>query len=106
GVQRGAGRGQGPPGAVQTDGGGLGCYERPGWRLAARRASAMITRIQLGHTHLSRSGEPGPPNDPPQPSPQPPPGWRRWLIPIGSIILILLLLWPALLRIIPTAPYT
>jgi len=66
----------------------------------------MITRIQLGHTHLSRSVEPGPPNDPPQPTPQPPPGWRRWLIPIGSLILILLLFWPALLRSNPTTQYT
>ena len=66
----------------------------------------MITRIRLGHTHLSRSVEPGPPNDPPQPTPQPPPGWRRWLIPIGSLILILLLFWPALLRSSPTTQYT
>jgi cell division protease FtsH len=66
----------------------------------------MITRIQLGHTHLSRSAEPGPPNDPPQPAPQPPPAWRRWLIPIGMLILVLLLFGPSLLRSSPTISYS
>jgi cell division protease FtsH len=66
----------------------------------------MITRIQLGHTHLSRSVEPGPPKDPPQPNPPPPPAWRRWLIPIGMLILILLLFGPSLLRSSPTTKYT
>jgi cell division protease FtsH len=66
----------------------------------------MITRIRLGHTHLSRSVEPGPPKEPPQPTPQPPPTWRRWLLPIGMLILLGLLFWPSLLRSSPTTKYT
>ena len=66
----------------------------------------MITRIRLGHTHLSRSVEPGPPKEPPQPTPQPPPSWRRWLLPIGMLILLGLLFWPSLLRSSPTTQYT
>ncbi len=66
----------------------------------------MITRIRLGHTHLSRSVEPGPPKEPPQPTPPPPPAWRRWLLPIGMIILIGLLFWPSFLRSSPTTKYT
>jgi cell division protease FtsH len=58
----------------------------------------MITRIRLDHRHLSRSVDPGPPNDPPQPTPPPPPGWRRWLMPIGVLILLALLFWPTLVR--------
>jgi cell division protease FtsH len=65
----------------------------------------MITRIRLGHTHLSRSVEPGPPKEPPQPTPQPPPAWRRWLLPIGMLILLGLLFWPSLLRSSPTTQY-
>ena len=66
----------------------------------------MITRIRLGHTHLSRSVEPGPPKEPPKPTPPPPPAWRRWLLPIGMIILIGLLFWPSFLRSSPTTKYT
>ena len=66
----------------------------------------MITRIRLGHTHLSRSVEPGPPKEPPQPTPPPPPRWRRWLLPIGMIILLGLLFWPSFLRSSPTTKYT
>jgi cell division protease FtsH len=66
----------------------------------------MITRIRLDHTHLSRSADPGPPKEPPQPTPQPPPAWRRWLLPIGMLILLLLLFWPALLRSSPTTQYS
>jgi cell division protease FtsH len=66
----------------------------------------MITRIQLGYTHLSRSAEPGPPKEPPQPTPTPPPAWRRWLIPIGMLILLGLLFWPSLLRSSPTTQYS
>src|SRR6516225_950356 len=58
----------------------------------------MITRIQLGHTHLSRSAEPGPPKEPTPPTPPPPPAWRRWLLPIGMLILLALLFWPSLLH--------
>ncbi|HSS90117.1 MAG TPA: ATP-dependent zinc metalloprotease FtsH [Streptosporangiaceae bacterium] len=66
----------------------------------------MITRIRLGHTHLSRSVEPGPPKEPPKPTPPPPPTWRRWLLPIGMLILLGLLFWPSLLRSSPTTKYT
>ncbi|MFI5079560.1 MAG: ATP-dependent zinc metalloprotease FtsH [Streptosporangiales bacterium] len=66
----------------------------------------MITRIRLGHTHLSRSVEPGPPKEPPQPTPPPPPAWRRWLLPIGMLILLGLLFWPSLLRSSPTTKYS
>ena len=66
----------------------------------------MITRIRLGHTHLSRSVEPGPPKEPPQPTPPPPPAWRRWLLPIGMIILLGLLFWPSFLRSSPTTKYS
>src|SRR6266487_2036277 len=58
----------------------------------------MITRIRLDHRHLSRSVEPGPPKEPPQPTPPQPPAWRRWLMPIGILILLGLLFWPSLLR--------
>jgi cell division protease FtsH len=66
----------------------------------------MITRIRLGHTHLSRSVEPGPPKEPPQPTPPPPPAWRRWLLPIGMLILLGLLFWPSFLRSSPTTKYS
>ena len=66
----------------------------------------MITRIRLGHTHLSRSVEPGPPKEPPQPTPPRPPAWRRWLLPIGMLILLGLLFWPSLLRSSPSTQYT
>src|SRR5690349_17075497 len=66
----------------------------------------MITRIQLGHTHLSRSVEPGPPKEPPKPTPPPPPAWRRWLLPIGMLILLALLFWPSFLRSSPTTKYS
>jgi cell division protease FtsH len=66
----------------------------------------MITRIRLGHTHLSRSVEPGPPKEPPKPTPPPPPSWRRWLLPIGMLILLGLLFWPSFLRSSPTTKYS
>jgi cell division protease FtsH len=58
----------------------------------------MITRIRLDHWHLSRSADPGPPKEPTPPTPPPPPAWRRWLLPIGLLILLVLLFWPSLLR--------
>jgi len=66
----------------------------------------MITRIRLDHWHLSRSVDPGPPREPPKPTPQPPPTWRRWLMPIGILILLALLFWPALFRGNPTTQYS
>jgi cell division protease FtsH len=66
----------------------------------------MITRIRLNHKHLSRSVEPGPPKEPPQPTPPPPPAWRRWLMPIGVLILLGLLFWPYFFRGSPTTQYS
>jgi len=66
----------------------------------------MITRIRLNHRHLSRSVEPGPPKEPPQPTPTPPPAWRRWLMPIGILILLGLLFWPYFFRSSPTTQYS
>ena len=58
----------------------------------------MITRIRLDHVHWSRSADPGPPKEPKPPTPPPPPAWRRWLLPIGMLILLGLLFWPNLLH--------
>jgi cell division protease FtsH len=66
----------------------------------------MITRIRLNHRHLSRSVEPGPPKEPPQPTPPPPPAWRRWLMPIGILILLGLLFWPYFFRGNSAAQYS
>jgi cell division protease FtsH len=66
----------------------------------------MITRIRLNHRHLSRSVEPGPPKEPPQPNPPPPPAWRRWLMPIGILILLGLLFGPYFFRSSPTTQYS
>ncbi len=66
----------------------------------------MITRIRLDLRHMSRSADPGPPKEPPQPTPPPPPAWRRWLLPIGLIVLMLLLFGPSLLRGTPSIEYS
>jgi cell division protease FtsH len=66
----------------------------------------MITRIRLNHKHLSRSVEPGPPKEPPQPTPPPPPTWRRWLMPVGILILLGLLFWPYFFRGNSAAQYS
>ena len=58
----------------------------------------MITRIRLDLRHMSRSADPGPPKEPPPPTPPPPPSWRRWLLPVGLLILLGILFWPSLLR--------
>jgi cell division protease FtsH len=58
----------------------------------------MITRMRLDLSHMSRSVDPGPPKEPTPPTPQPPPAWRRWLLPIGMLILLALLFWPNLLH--------
>ena len=66
----------------------------------------MITRIRMDLRHLSRSADPGPPKEPTPPTPQPPPAWRRWLLPIGMLILLLLLFWPNLLHSHPSTQYS
>ncbi len=66
----------------------------------------MITRIRLGHGHMSRSADPGPPKEPTPPPPPPPPAWRRWLLPIGLLILMMLLFGPSLLRGSPATQYS
>jgi len=58
----------------------------------------MITRIRMNLSHMSRSADPGPPKEPTPPTPPPPPAWRRWLLPIGMLILLALLFWPSLLH--------
>jgi cell division protease FtsH len=58
----------------------------------------MITRVRMNLSHMSRSVDPGPPKEPTPPTPPPPPAWRRWLLPIGMLILLVLLFWPNLLH--------
>jgi cell division protease FtsH len=58
----------------------------------------MITRVRMNLSHMSRSVDPGPPKEPTPPTPPPPPAWRRWLLPIGMLILLALLFWPNLLH--------
>jgi cell division protease FtsH len=58
----------------------------------------MITRVRMNLSHLSRSADPGPPKEPTPPTPPPPPAWRRWLLPIGMLILLALLFWPNVLH--------
>jgi len=58
----------------------------------------MITRDRMNLSHMSRSADPGPPKEPTPPTPPPPPAWRRWLLPIGMLILLALLFWPSLLH--------
>jgi cell division protease FtsH len=58
----------------------------------------MITRVRMNLSHMSRSADPGPPKEPAPPTPPPPPAWRRWLLPIGMLILLALLFWPSLLH--------
>jgi cell division protease FtsH len=58
----------------------------------------MITRGRMNLSHMSRSADPGPPKEPTPPTPPPPPAWRRWLLPIGMLILLALLFWPSLLH--------
>jgi cell division protease FtsH len=58
----------------------------------------MITRVRMNLSHMSRSADPGPPKEPTPPTPPPPPAWRRWLLPIGMLILLALLFWPNLLH--------
>jgi len=58
----------------------------------------MITRVRMNLSHMSRSADPGPPKEPTPPTPPPPPAWRRWLLPIGMLILLALLFWPSLLH--------
>ena len=67
----------------------------------------MITRTRLDLWHpMSRSVDPGPPKEPTPPTPPPPPTWRRWLLPIGLLVLMLLLFGPSLLRGTPAYTYS
>ncbi|MEZ0070884.1 ATP-dependent zinc metalloprotease FtsH [Planotetraspora sp. GP83] len=66
----------------------------------------MITRVRLSGRHATGTAKPGPPNEPPPPSaPPPPPAWRRWLIPIGIMIVALWLLAPQLFGGSSAKPY-
>jgi cell division protease FtsH len=64
----------------------------------------MITRVRMNLSHMSRSADPGPPKEPTPPTPPPPPAWRRWLLPIGMLILLALLFWPSLLHSSTSTP--
>jgi cell division protease FtsH len=66
----------------------------------------MITRTRLNLVHMSRSVDPGPPKEPTPPTPPPPPAWRRWLLPIGMLVLLVLLFGPSLLRSNPAYQYS
>jgi cell division protease FtsH len=61
----------------------------------------MIVRVRLGLRHASGPARSRPPDEPSQPGggqqrppAPPPPRWRRWLLPIGLLLTVLLLLWP------------
>jgi cell division protease FtsH len=50
-----------------------------------------------GTRHFSAPAKSGPPKEtPPKPAPPPPPGWRRWLLPLGFLITAALLFGPSL----------
>jgi cell division protease FtsH len=70
----------------------------------------MITRVRqpFSGRHETRSAKPGPPNEPPKPTPPSPPSWRRWLLPIGIAITLLLLIGRGMSAGPPTAslPYS
>ncbi|MEX5706736.1 ATP-dependent zinc metalloprotease FtsH [Parafrankia sp. FMc6] len=57
----------------------------------------MISRVSIGHIHASAPAKSGPPKDtPPKPAPPPMPGWRRFLIPVGLLVTVMLLIAPSL----------
>jgi cell division protease FtsH len=45
---------------------------------------------------MSGKAKSGPPPDPGKPAPPPPPPWRRWLLPLGILITVLLLTIPVM----------
>ncbi|MBA2810905.1 ATP-dependent metallopeptidase FtsH/Yme1/Tma family protein [Streptomyces sp. KM273126] len=56
----------------------------------------MITSVLLPGRHLSRSAKAGPPREPPKPSaPASSPSWRRWLLPLATLALLLAILMQA-----------
>ncbi|MFI7300989.1 ATP-dependent zinc metalloprotease FtsH [Streptomyces sp. NPDC050121] len=53
----------------------------------------MITSVRLPGRHLSRSAKPGPPREPPKPpASSPTPSWTRWLLPVATLALLLVVL--------------
>lgn len=53
----------------------------------------MITSVRLSGRHLSRSAKPGPPREAPKPpAPSPGPSWSRWLLPIATLVLLIVVL--------------
>ncbi|GHE49415.1 ATP-dependent zinc metalloprotease FtsH [Streptomyces capitiformicae] len=53
----------------------------------------MITPVRLPERHLSRSVKPGPSREPPRPPPPAPkPSWGRWLLPVATLALLLVVL--------------
>lgn len=58
----------------------------------------MITWARLSGRHATGTAKPGPPDEPPPPPEAPrSPDWRRWLLPIGTLIVTLWLLVPLML---------
>ncbi|MFJ2032224.1 ATP-dependent zinc metalloprotease FtsH [Streptosporangium sp. NPDC087985] len=66
----------------------------------------MITRIRLRGRHPTGKARPGPPDEPPPPVPARPPGWHRWLLPLGALIVTLWLVVPLLLTGSQVKPYS
>ncbi|MEU1882563.1 ATP-dependent zinc metalloprotease FtsH [Streptosporangium sp. NPDC020072] len=66
----------------------------------------MITPMRLFGRHLTGKANPGPSKDPPPPATPPSGGWRSWLLPIGTLIILVWLLVPLLLGGNPPAPYS
>ncbi|HMA46396.1 MAG TPA: ATP-dependent metallopeptidase FtsH/Yme1/Tma family protein, partial [Frankiaceae bacterium] len=63
-----------------------------------------MTRFPLSLVHPSAPARSGPPKDtPPKPAPPPPPSWRRWLLPIGVLVTLVLLFAPGLFQARPSS---
>jgi cell division protease FtsH len=52
----------------------------------------MFASMRAPTWHRSASAKSGPPKEPPKSAPPAPPRWRRWLLPIGLLVTVLLLL--------------
>ncbi|MFF0574408.1 ATP-dependent zinc metalloprotease FtsH [Streptosporangium saharense] len=67
----------------------------------------MITPMRSLGRHLTGKAKPGPSGDPPPPAKPPPAGgWRSWLLPIGTLIVLAWLLIPLMFGGGSPAPYS
>ncbi|MEV4091154.1 ATP-dependent zinc metalloprotease FtsH [Streptosporangium saharense] len=67
----------------------------------------MITPMRLLGQHLTGKAKPGPSGDPPPPAKPPPAGgWRSWLLPIGTLIVLAWLLIPLMFGGGSPTPYS